>query len=263
MSQKMADFVLDAPSRPQWFSLDVDEAKIAEAQKHFAQHRWVVIPNFLHEDVAERLRDYLLSHHMLGEWHSAVQSAGVPGTQYVLDVPKNAAKVVANRAAANLRNPGCLCYSFFRSLKQGKETKNPALSQVFELMSSDRLMKAIQKITDLPVSSVETIFASRYVTGDFLDPHTDAAPGTSRQLAFVINLSKNWDAAWGGNLVIDHVHTITPAFANLVLFDVRGPGRLHYVSPVTDKTDETRVAVSGWLQADPSGHCCAGQGNCQ
>jgi len=259
----MADFVLDPPSRPQWFDLDQNETKIAEARANFMRDRFVVIPNFLHTDVAERLRDYLLSHHMLGEWHHASQISGIPGTQYVLDVPKNAAKIVANRSAAILRNPGCLPYSFFRGLKQGKETKNPALSQVFELMSSDRLMGAIQKITDLPVSSVETIFPSRYVTGDFLDPHTDAAPGTSRQLAFVINLSKDWNPAWGGNLVIDHVHTITPAFANLVMFDVRGPGRLHYVSQVTDATDATRLAVSGWLQADAAGHCCSGQGNCQ
>lgn len=257
----MADFVLDAPSRPQWFNLDQDMAKINAAKEHFAKNRWVVVPNFLHNDVAERLRNYLLSHHMNGEWHHASQISGLPGTQYVLDLPKNLAKIVANRASANVRGGGCLAYSFLRTLKQGSETTNPALRQVFEMMSSERLMGAIQKITDLPVGSVETIFASRYLTGDFLDPHTDAAPGDLRQLAFVINLSKDWDVSWGGNLIIDNVHTVTPQFNNLIMFDVRGPGRLHYVSPVTDKTDETRLAVSGWLQTG-GGHC-SGPGNCQ
>lgn len=259
-------FELDAlvpTPRPRWFDLDQNEEKLQKAKAHFDAHRFVAIENFLHKDVAQRLRDYLLSHHMLGEWHHASQISGVPGTQYVLDLPKNAAKIVANRASANMRGGGCLSYSFYRSLKQGSETTNPALRQVFELMSSDRLMNALRKITGLDVSSVETIFASRYVTHDHLDPHTDAAPGTSRQLAFVINLSKNWDPSWGGNLVIDNKTVITPSFATLVLFDVRGPGRLHYVSEVTDQTDETRLAVSGWLQSDPSGHCCSGQGNCQ
>jgi len=259
----MADFVLDPPSRPQWFSLDQDEAKILAAREHFAQHRWVVIPQFMHADVAERLRDYFLSHHASKMYYHSSQMIGVAGTQYVLDVPKNAAKIVANRAASNIAGAGCLRYSFTRSLKQPPEPTDPVFKQIFDMMSSERLLGAVRKITGQDVQAVETAFVSKYVSGDHLGPHTDASP-TSRQLAFVINLSKDWDASWGGNLVIDNVHTISPQFNNLVMFDVRGPGRLHYVSPVTDNTDETRLAVSGWLQADPpAAHCCAGQGNCQ
>lgn len=225
--------------------------KVEAARLHFQQHGWCVVHSFLFDVVAHRMRNYLLSHLMPNkEWFHSSQHGGAVGTQYVQDVPKNAPTVVHNRAEAAKRTGKHLHYSFTRTMQQPPNMTNATFQQFFDLCGGERFLQLVATITGLPVNNVETLFASKYVTGDFLDPHSDSAPGTTRQCAFVLNLSHDWKEEYGGNLIIDNTTVLVPGFNNLVLFDVRGAGRLHYVSQVTDKTDDTRLAISGWLDTN-------------
>ena len=237
---------------------DITDEKIAAAAEHFKTHRWVAVPDFCHPDVAERMHTYLLSQAMPKEhWFHASQYSGAPGTQYLQEVPKNLPGIVANRARANERGPGVLNYSFTRTLISEADSKkdNPTFYQFYVMCGSERFLDVISRITGFTMTGVETLFASKYVTGDFLDPHTDAAASTPRHLAFVLNLSKDWRPEYGGSLNIDR-RAIVPQFNSLMLFDVRTTdtmsGQYHYVSGVTDQTNETRLAVSGWLNGTSS-----------
>ena len=233
-----------------------DDEKIANPRAHFKEHGWCVISTFCFPEGAERMRDYLLSHLMpRQEWYHASQNGYEPGTQYVQAVPKNFPKIVENRTRAGERTGKSLHYSFTRTML-GPDTTNVTFRQFYDMIGSERFLSTMCAITGLPIERIETLFASKYETGDFLDPHTDAAD-ESRQIAFVLNLTKDWKEEYGGNLVVDSnkrpdgsrppATIVTPAFNSLAIFDVTNGGRLHYVSQVTPATDDTRVAITGWL----------------
>lgn len=221
------------------------DADIETARQSFAQQGFVVVPNFLHAAYAVRIREGLLHHSMQKHFHHAAQLKGHHGTAYLANVPKNLPKIVAHRAAAAARGAPHLCYSFLRTDVMGRTS---GTQTVRALVESEEFLALVRRITGLPANSVETMFASQYVTGDFLDAHTDEG-GPRRQLAFVLNLSMEWREDMGGNLVFDDAHTLVPRFNTLVLFDVRGKGRNHKVTTVTAEADDARLAVSGWLQS--------------
>jgi len=227
---------------------EISEEEIQKAREAFQKNKWVAIPNICYPEVAEKMATYLLSPLMPKEqWFHSSQYAGAVGTQYVQEVPKNLPKIVANRASAQKRGSGVLNYSFTRTMMNAEDAKNnnPTFYQFYEFIGGDRLLSLLSKITDINVESIETLFASKYVTGDFLDVHTDAAQ-TKRCLAFVFNLSKDWSYDYGGCLHIRNT-AIVPSFNSFLIFDVRNGGVPHHVSEVTDKTNETRLAISGWL----------------
>lgn len=92
---------------------------------------------------------------------------------------------------------------------------------------------------------------SRYVAGDFLNAHDDEAEGKDRLFAYVMNLTPNWRADWGGLLLFvdgdGHVaEGYTPAFNALNLFKTP---QSHLVSMVTPFAGAPRYAISGWIRA--------------
>jgi hypothetical protein len=119
------------------------------------------------------------------------------------------------------------------------------------VLSSNQFINYINKILKgkFRISQLNSMFVSRYRSGHFLAPHLDKNNG---KLAFVINLSRNWFPKYGGNLHFlndnrtEILHTLTPTFNNLVLFEVPPEGIPHYVSHVAPNVKNTRYAVSGW-----------------
>lgn len=214
-----------------------------EARAHFEEHGWTVMRGLVSEEDARSIREALLHHTMDEQWFHVAQMAGVAGTVYTQDVPKNYPTVVGNRAAAGARGGNILHYSFTRTQSEG----TPVMRHLLEFLKSERLGAVIEDITGMKCT-LETMFASKYVTGDFLDVHTDGVKGR-RKLAFVFNLSVDWRAEYGGVLMMGD-KPIVPEFNSLVLFDVRNGGRAHHVTAVTDKTNATRLAVSGWFEGD-------------
>lgn len=92
--------------------------------------------------------------------------------------------------------------------------------------------------------------ATRYQPKHFLTAHDDQAEGKARRAAFVLNLTPNWKADWGGLLqFIDgdgHIaEAYTPAYNALNLFKVPS---LHAVSYVNPKAAEPRLSITGWLR---------------
>lgn len=93
--------------------------------------------------------------------------------------------------------------------------------------------------------------ASRYLPGHFLTQHTDEQAGVDRLYAYVLNLTPEWRADWGGLLAFldedGHVaEAYTPKFNALNIFRVP---QAHCVTAVSAFAGAPRYAVTGWMSA--------------
>ena len=104
-----------------------------------------------------------------------------------------------------------------------------------------------------PLASVENIVradaqATRYIPGSFLRKHNDMNQENTRQVAYVLNFTKDWQADWGGLLQFLDAdgrveETYFPVFNSLTLFRVP---MWHDVSYVPPWTPSARYAITGW-----------------
>jgi hypothetical protein len=94
--------------------------------------------------------------------------------------------------------------------------------------------------------------ATRYRPGQVLTGHDDAAEGKNRLYAYVLNLTRDWRADWGGVLAFEgadgHIEAgFVPAFNALNLFAV--PMR-HAVTQVASFAPRDRLSITGWLRSN-------------
>ena len=92
--------------------------------------------------------------------------------------------------------------------------------------------------------------ATRYTPGDFLTRHDDAVAGKGRLMAYVLGLTPDWAAEWGGLLLFHGpdgsiVETFAPRFNALSLFTVPQPHSVSFVAPYAGAA---RISVTGWLR---------------
>jgi Rps23 Pro-64 3,4-dihydroxylase Tpa1-like proline 4-hydroxylase len=129
------------------------------------------------------------------------------------------------------------------------ERLSPELKLITEFMTGERLIDFVRQVTgDVSITTVD-VQATRYLPGHFIAQHNDVLEGSSRSAAYVLNLTRNWRADWGGVLMFPdedgHIaEGFTPAFNTLNLFRVP---QLHLVSQVASYAKEERVSLSGWL----------------
>jgi len=92
--------------------------------------------------------------------------------------------------------------------------------------------------------------ATRYGPGHFLTRHDDSSGAHNRRVAYVVNLTPEWNTDWGGLLqFIDqegHVaRAYAPRFNAINLFSVP---QAHAVSVVAPFAAWPRYSVTGWLR---------------
>lgn len=155
---------------------------------------------------------------------------------------------------ANMTAEAILASDSRRSLKAPRaKPELPAshpLRVAGALLNSAACHRLIAAVTGRPLYSEKAvIFASKYRPGDFNSTHFDG-PTPPRQVAFVLNLTRDWLVHWGGNLVVlerdlaSIAHAYAPRFNSLVLFQVPLP---HAVLPISQHARVPRLAVSGWF----------------
>ena len=93
--------------------------------------------------------------------------------------------------------------------------------------------------------------ATRYCNGAFLTRHDDAVEGKQRYFAYVLNLTREWRAEWGGLLLFPEdesarIDAMVPDFNLLNLFEV---GQQHCVTQVASYAPRPRISVTGWLRS--------------
>lgn len=141
-------------------------------------------------------------------------------------------------------------YAFYRNMNNQKCSYFEFL--IRRELSSSNFINFLNKITGLNLTTLKTLFLSKYKAGNFLSPHSDHGNG---RLAFVINLTKFWKPQYGGNLHFlnedrtEIIDTYVPGFNNLMLFEVpENSGIPHYVSHVVPNVKYNRFAITGWFE---------------
>ncbi len=163
-------------------------------------------------------------------------------------MPGVLAKAVSDGAAAGFQ------YAFdnfpiFDAARSG-EAMPAALRAVHDLIASDAFVAAMRALTGDDRIAFADMQATRYRAGHFLTEHNDAVEGKNRLYAYVLNLTRDWRADWGGVLVFydargDVAFGLKPRFNTLNLFAVPQP---HAVTMVAPFAPRPRYAITGWLR---------------
>lgn len=146
-------------------------------------------------------------------------------------------------------------YNSYMMVTAYKEGRDPdlILHRVLEYLNSPSFIESMRRITGIAGIRKADAQATRYAPGHFLRFHDDTGQdGQRREVAYVLNLTRDWQADWGGLLhFLDEegnvTETFTPRFNTLALFRVPAP---HFVSMVAPYANRNRYAITGWLRSD-------------
>jgi SM-20-related protein len=212
----------------------------------------VQIPELLEPAAAERLHTCLRDE---VPWTLALcDEAGMrtlPQQDYrLLDADSRQALFAATAASAR-GGAYRFCYDSYMMPRAYVEGRDPGLllHRLLEFLNSPPYLGLMRALTGEPRIRRLDAQATRYQPGQFLRTHNDEHSGEGRLYAYVLNLTRGWQADWGGLLQFlddeDRVDaTFMPAFNSLSLFRVP---RRHAVSLVAPWAEQPRLAVTGWM----------------
>ena len=130
--------------------------------------------------------------------------------------------------------------------------REPTLLHRFvDFLNSDPFIDFARRLTGISDIAWADAQATRYAPGHFLACHNDESAAGNRRVAYVYNLTPQWQSDWGGQLqFIDadgHIaRAFVPRFNAMNLFAVP---QLHAVSMVAPFAPAARYSVTGWLRA--------------
>ena len=125
-----------------------------------------------------------------------------------------------------------------------------ALTALYHWLNGPEFLALVTTLTGDPRPTYVDAQATRYGPGDFLTTHDDDVEGKHRLYAYVLNLTPDWRAEWGGLLGFPgedgHLEgAYVPAFNALNMFRV--PMR-HMVTEVASFAPHPRLSVTGWIR---------------
>lgn len=210
------------------------------------------IPGFFPDDVAEHLYSLLRANQT---WFTAYnhgeQFFEVPFSE-IQALPSHQKQQFFTRIYGGARDGFQYLFQQYYisdAVENGREPGHP-LHVMHDAVNTDSFLNFMRTLTgDTTIRYVDS-FASQYVPGHFLTTHDDTHAKDDRVAAYVISMTKNWKADWGGNLVFfDEDGNIdggfTPAFNTLNIFLVPRP---HAVTAVAPFAGDRRTSFLGWLK---------------
>lgn len=223
---------------------------IAAYRDCFASQGRVVIPNFLGS--AQTLE---LFEHLRGrtDWVEVLNAQ-----DKVYEISSDARKSMTEKHENNLtlsvtaaaRHGFQFRYNSIRVPDEPGSRKNSdPLSQFVQFMSAFDTLKILSDIIGDEDIDFADGQATSYGPGHFLTRHDDNVSGKNRRAAYVLSLTPDWRAEWGGLLMFhdkDDVEAVfTPALGALHIFSVP---MMHSVSFVTPSVPYPRLSITGWLR---------------
>jgi len=143
-------------------------------------------------------------------------------------------------------------YSFNRTFENHYTDCSCELCKFTSFFKSEKFISKISHLTGYNLTKTNEIFASRYVSGNFLSPHHDRNKG---KIGLTFNLTPNWLPQYGGILHIlsddskEIVRSYVPKYNCAVLFDIpTQSGIPHFVSHVAPGINKKRLAITFWLE---------------
>lgn len=217
-------------------------------------HGRVQIDDFLQPDAATLLHDCLRDE---VPWTLALRDADGARTIAAADyaaMPADALQALLHDTAIGSRDGAFrFAYDSYMMVRAYTEGRDPelVLHRVLEFLNSPMHLDFCRALSgDARIRRVNAQ-ATRYQPGHFLRQHSDIDTKEGRLYAYVINLSRDWQADWGGLLqFIDRngrvVDTFLPRWNTLSLFAVPAD---HVVSLVAPYASADRLAITGWWQS--------------
>jgi SM-20-related protein len=226
----------------------LDPAALAPA---LAAHGRLQIPGFLIEEVAQGLHASLLRE---VPWALAYREGDSSRTLAAAALralgPAERAALV-RRVHDEARSGYQFMYHSYMMISAYKEGRDPGLPlhAVLEYLNSEQFLGFARTLTGVAGLRRADAQATCYMPGDFLKYHTDAGSEQGRRFAYVIGLTRRWEADWGGLLqFLDDdgrvIETLMPRWNSLSIFKVPTPHCVSYVAPFAQ---EPRFAITGWL----------------
>lgn len=218
------------------------------------KHR-IQIPEVLLPEAAERLYQCLLREvpwgiaYIDGEQSRLLEAANISSFTQTDWLTLN--DRVQMRAADKFQ----FIYNSYMMITAYKEKRDPGLilHTVVEFINAPPFLNLMRQVSGIPHIMMADAQATRYTAGHFLKKHNDSVVNQSREVAYVLNLTKNWQADWGGLLhFMDDdgkvTETFFPSFNSLVLFQVPMWHQVSYVAPFAA---HGRYAITGWGMSRP------------
>jgi Rps23 Pro-64 3,4-dihydroxylase Tpa1-like proline 4-hydroxylase len=143
-------------------------------------------------------------------------------------------------------------YNTFRVIDSwlaGEHAGHP-LYELANRMHTQQHLEYARQLTGKKSLTRMDVMAARYLPGHFLTPHDDVHQHEGREVAYILNLTKNWQPEWGGLLHFMDAdrkavtHTFVPTFNTMILFY---PPRWHFVSQVANFARQPRYTLTGWM----------------
>lgn len=233
-----------------------DALDIAHWRARLQRDGRVQVDEYLQTDAAERLRACLAQE---VPWTLALRDADgarIVDHEAYRAMDAQALAVLVETTAAGARGSDGdagfrFVYDSYMMVSAYKEGRDPGLPlhRVIEVFNSPPYLALQRALTgDERVRRVNAQ-ATRYRPGHFLRYHTDIDSSEGRLYAYVINLTRDWKADWGGLLqFIDDdgrvLASFLPRWNTLSLFAVPAG---HAVSLVAPWAAQDRLAITGWL----------------
>ncbi|QIQ86316.1 2OG-Fe(II) oxygenase family protein [Erythrobacter sp.] len=128
--------------------------------------------------------------------------------------------------------------------------RGSVLDDFARFLSDEPALDFVRTVIGAGAASYADAQATAYGPGHFLTAHDDDVAGKNRKAAYVMNLSCDWTADWGGLLVFHapgeaRAEALVPSFNALNLFAVP---QLHSVSMVAPWVPRRRYSITGWLR---------------
>lgn len=224
-----------------------NELDFSAAARILAIRGRVQITDFLQADAAGRLADCLDRD---VPW--STNERGLPDTPaWNNDVRRERMPAAYRTAAAGFH----YVYDRYLIAEGLKEGRNPGLlvHVALQFFNSPDFLGFIRDFTGDRELAMVGAQATRYLPGQFLRMHDDRHDEENRRYAYVLNLSRDWQADWGGLLHFVEPdgtarEAFLPRFNSLSLFKVPMP---HYVGLVAPWALQPRLAITGWWHAKP------------
>jgi len=221
-------------------------------RKDFIENGSVFIRDFLNEEYAERISNFL-EHGMPSDWwYSSSYTNSHDSIRYIRNFDFNQSVIDSEKNLVNDKmNAGQFSYWFYRTIGDHVQDCVCEECSFRRWLISEELLEFLRQVSGLHITKFDTTFASKYSSGCFLSPHHDHKNG---DIGFVLQLTKDWKPQWGGLLhfMSDDQQRIeeteVPTFNTLTLFHLpEGSGKWHYVSHVNPGVTRSRIAYTGWF----------------
>lgn len=230
---------------------DLDVRVLAEA---FAQDGRLHIPGILEADAAQRLHSALS---VDPDWVLATLTGGEAADIPLGDINYWSPQRQAAFAEASARDAAAGFHFMFDSLRLTALLKSgqriaPLYRDLHDFLNGPIFLAFARALTRDDRIRHADVQATRFRPGHYLNAHDDDRPGVGRLYAYVLNLTPDWRADFGGLLTFlddaGHVSGAwTPMFNALNIFRVP---QEHAVSPVARFAAGHRLSITGWLRQD-------------